>query len=97
MDQIMEYVKPELVIVAVALYILGMFLKQTTMVLDKYIPVILGVVGIVLCAIWVFATTSVSSPQDIALAIFTAVIQGILVAGASTYVNQIVKQSGKDE
>lgn len=97
MDQFMEYVKPELVIVAVALYILGMFLKQTTMVLDKYIPVILGIVGIVLCAIWVFATTSVSSPQDIALAIFTAVIQGILVAGASTYVNQIVKQSGKDE
>lgn len=97
MDPLMEYVKPELVIVAVALYILGMFLKQTTMVLDKYIPVILGIVGIVLCAIWVFATTSVSSPQDIALAIFTAVIQGILVAGASTYVNQIVKQSGKDD
>lgn len=97
MDQIMEYVKPELMIVAVALYILGMFLKQTTMVLDKYIPVILGIVGIVLCAVWVFATTPVGSPQDIALAIFTAVIQGILVAGASTYVNQIVKQSGKDE
>ena len=97
MDQIMEYVKPELVIVAVALYILGMFLKQTTMVLDKYIPVILGIVGIVLCTIWVFATTSVGSPQDIALAIFTAVIQGILVAGVSTYVNQIVKQSGKEE
>lgn len=97
MDPIMEYVKPELMIVAIALYILGMFLKQTTMVLDKYIPVILGIVGIVLCAIWVFATTSVSSPQDIALAIFTAVIQGILVAGVSTYVNQIVKQSGKDE
>lgn len=97
MDQIMEYVKPELMIVAVALYILGIFLKQTTMVLDKYIPVILGIVGIVLCAIWVFATTSVDSPQDIALAIFTAVIQGILVAGASTYVNQIVKQSGKEE
>lgn len=97
MDPLMEYVKPELVIVAVALYILGMFLKQTTMVLDKYIPVILGIVGIVLCAVWVFATTSVSSPQDIALAIFTAVIQGILVAGASTYVNQIVKQSGKEE
>lgn len=97
MDPLMEYVKPELVIVAVALYILGMFLKQTTMVLDKYIPVILGIVGIVLCAVWVFATTAVGSPQDIALAIFTAVIQGILVAGASTYVNQIVKQSGKDE
>lgn len=97
MEQIMEYVKPELVIVAVALYIFGMFLKQTSSVLDKYIPMILGIVGIVLCAVWVFATTSVSSPQDVALAVFTAVIQGILVAGASTYVNQIVKQSGKEE
>lgn len=97
MDPLMEYVKPELVIVAVALYILGIFLKQTTVVLDKYIPMILGIVGIVLCAVWVFATTTVSTPQDIALAIFTAVIQGILVAGASTYVNQIVKQSGKEE
>ena len=35
--------------------------------------------------------------QDIAMAIFTAVTQGILIAGLSTYVNQIVKQTNKDE
>ena len=97
MEQVMEYVKPELVIVAVALYILGMFLKQSASVLDKYIPMILGVIGIVLCAVWVFATTTIGSAQDVALAVFTAVIQGILVAGVSVYANQIVKQSGKEE
>lgn len=39
MDQIMNYVKPELIIVAVALYFLGMALKQAQNVKDKYIPV----------------------------------------------------------
>lgn len=35
--------------------------------------------------------------QDIALAAFTTIVQGILVAGLSTYVNQLIKQKGKKE
>lgn len=50
MEQIMNYVKPELIVVAVALYFLGMALKQAQAVKDKYIPLILGGVSIVLCA-----------------------------------------------
>ena len=38
MDQIMNYVKPELIVVAVALYFIGMALKQAQSVKDKYIP-----------------------------------------------------------
>ena len=53
MDQIMNYVKPELIVVAVALYFIGMALKQAQSVKDKYIPLLLGGVSIVLCAIWV--------------------------------------------
>ena len=41
--------------------------------------------------------SSCSTPQDIVMAIFTAITQGILIAGLSTYVNQIVKQANKDE
>ena len=33
----------------------------------------------------------------ILIAVFTAITQGILVAGLSTYVNQLIKQMGKDE
>ena len=43
------------------------------------------------------ATATFSTGQDIALALFTAIVQGILVAGLSTYVNQFIKQLGKDE
>ena len=97
MDQIMEYVKPELVIVAVALYILGMFLKQTTIVLDKYIPVILGIVGIVLCAIWVLATLFVGSPQIIVLGFFTELIRGFLFPVGSLILIRMVNSIGKAE
>lgn len=97
MEQIMNYVKPELVIVAIVLYFLGMWFKQAAFIKDKYIPLVLGIIGIFVCGIWVMATASFATAQDIALAIFTAIVQGIMVAGLSTYVNQLIKQAGKSE
>ena len=97
MEQILNYVKPELVVVAIVLYFIGMALKQSLTVADKYIPIILGVIGIVICGIYVVATCSLSGVQNIAMAVFTAIVQGVLVAGLSTYVNQIFKQLSKEE
>ena len=97
MEQIMNYVKPELIVVAVALYFLGMALKQAQAVKDKYIPLILGGVSIVLCAVWVLATSEIGTGQQAAMAVFTAITQGILVAGLSNYGNQIIKQTQKTE
>ncbi len=97
MEQIMNYVKPELIVVAVVLYFVGAGLKKSEAVADKYIPIILGAVGVVLCAIWVLATCPIDTGQNIAMAVFTAIVQGILVAGLSTYVNQIIKQVQKTE
>ena len=97
MEQIMNYVKPELIVVAVVLYFVGAGLKKSETVADKYIPIILGAVGVVLCAIWVLATCPLGTGQEIAMAVFTAIVQGILVAGLSTYINQIIKQAQKTE
>lgn len=97
MEQIINYVKPELVIVAVVLYFIGMGLKKAQTIKDKYIPLILGAGGILLCAIYVIATSPLSTVQEIAMAVFTAIVQGILVAGLSTYVNQVIKQVNKTE
>ena len=97
MDQIMNYVKPELIVVAIVLYFLGMALKQAQSVKDKYIPLLIGGVSIVLCAIWVLATSEIGNGKQVAMAVFTAITQGILVAGLSTYVDQIKKQIHKDE
>ena len=95
--QVKDFVKPELLIVAVVLYFIGIWLKKSEVVKAKYIPLINGAIGIVICAIYVFATCTCITRQNIAQAVFTAITQGILVAGLSTYVNQIVKQTGKEE
>ena len=97
MQQLMNYVKPELLIVAVVLYFLGMWLKQAAFMKDKLIPFTLGIVGIFVCGIWVCATSQFTTPQDFAMAIFASITQGVLVAGASTYVNELIKQKGKEE
>lgn len=97
MEQIINYIKPELIVVAIALYFIGMAIKQSETIADKYIPSILGIIGIVICGIYVIATCSLSGIQNIAMAIFTAIVQGILVAGLSNYVNQLIKQMNKNE
>ena len=81
MEQITNYVKPELIVVAIALYFVGMALKQAQAVKDKYIPLILGGISIAICAIYVFATCTCGTGQYVAMAIFTAITQGIMIAG----------------
>lgn len=97
MEEITNYIKPELLVVTIVLYFIGMWLKQAQVIKDKYIPLILGATGIVICTIYVLATCNCDSVQGVAMAVFTAITQGILVAGLSTYVNQLIKQSGKTE
>lgn len=91
-----DYIKTELLILVPVLYFLGIGLKKSKMP-DKWIPIVLGVSAVVLSAIWVIATANISGVQETASAIFTAVTQGILVAGASVYANQLYIQAKKEE
>lgn len=97
MEQLMNYIKPELVVVAIVLYFVGVGLKKAEYFSDKHIPLALGLTGIILSALYVFGTSTITNMQDGAMAVFTAVVQGLLVAGLSTYVNQLIKQADKDE
>jgi hypothetical protein len=91
-----DYIKTELLILVPVLYFLGVGLKKSKLP-DKWIPFILGASAVVMAAIWVVATTDISGLQEAASAIFTAVTQGVLVAGASVYVNQLYTQAKKVE
>lgn len=95
--QVLTYVKPELIIVAIALYFIGIGLKKAEIVNDRFIPGILGITGIIICGIYVIATTNIHTEQEAAMALFTAIVQGILVAGLSVYGNQLIKQNQKEE
>lgn len=91
-----DYIKTELLILIPVLYFIGIGLKRSKMP-DRWIPAVLGISAIVLSAIWVVATADISSLQETASAIFTAVTQGVLVAGASVYANQLYIQARKEE
>lgn len=97
MEQVMNYIKPELVVVAVVLYFVGSAMKKSEAVKDKHIPILNGLIGVAICALYIVATCTCDSARTIAMAMFTAITQGILVAGLSTYVNQLFKQAGKEE
>lgn len=96
-EMLKEYIKPELLVVAIVLYFIGIGLKNTELIKDKYIPIILGGLGIIISAIYIIATSTINGYQEVLTVIFTSIVQGILVAGASVYINQIIKQSSKEE
>ena len=91
-----EYIKSELLVLVPVLYIIGLGLKKSKLA-DKWIPLVLGITGVTLSAVWVVATSQITNIQEIAAALFTAVTQGILIAGASVYVNQLYVQAHKDK
>lgn len=75
-----SYIVNEGLILIPALYIVGMMIKSTPKVQDWLIPYILGALGIA-GAVGLMGI-SVNS-----------VIQGVLIAGAAVYTNQLIKQA----
>jgi len=89
-----ELIKPELLVLVPVLYLIGAGLKRSSFFADKWIPAALGGVGVVLACIYLAAAAVAGGALMI---IFTGFTQGILCAGASVYVNQLIKQAGKEE
>ena len=90
MENLQEYIKPELLVLIPVLYVIGMIIKNTERINDKYIPAVIGVCGVLLSTLYVLATEGVSL-----MSAFTSITQGILVTGVAVYVNQLIVQSKK--
>ena len=93
---LVEFIKPELLILIPVMYVVGIGLKKSKLS-DTLIPLILVGIAIVLSAAWVIATSDISTLKDVTYALFISVTQGILSAGASVYVNQLYVQSKKKD
>ena len=84
-----DYIKTELLILVPVLYAIGEFIKGSK-INDKYIPLIIGGIGIVLSSVYVISVNGFSG-----MTIFSGITQGILCAGCAVYGDQIFKQMGK--
>ncbi len=90
-----DYIKPELLILVPVLYFFGKGLKRGAFP-DRWIPLALGIAGVVLSGLYVFSTCECDTVGHVLTALFVAMTQGVLVAGASVYADQLVKQARKE-
>ena len=93
MEVVKDFIKPELIILIPVIYLVGVGIKKSKKFKDEYIPILLGACGVLLTTLYVMATCEVAGYKDVLMALFTALTQGVLVAGCSVYVNQIIKQT----
>ena len=80
----LKYITENAIILVPVLYIVGAILKSTELIKDKYIPILLMPIGIAFS----IAIMGVNAQ---------AVVQGVLVTGATVYSNQLIKQLNKNE
>ena len=88
-----NYIMPELLLIVPVLWVFGWIVKEAAFINNKWIPLILGAVGVLLAVCWVYGSVEAFDST----ALFTAITQGILCAGAAVYGNQIIKQITKDK
>ena len=91
--EILQHIRVEMLAIVPVLIIIGKMLKKSERVKDKYIPCILGVFGIALSIGWIL----VYIPESVPAALFDGVLQGVLLAGAAVYGNEMNRQRKKDD
>ncbi|AOR23857.1 phage holin family protein [Clostridium taeniosporum] len=80
----MTYISENALILIPALYIVGMIIRGTESIPNKFIPFILLIIGI-------------TSAMFLLGFSVNSAIQGVLVTGAAVYTNQLFKQYNKRE
>ncbi len=88
---IASYIQPELLILVPVLYLVGMGIKRSKTP-DEVIPLVNGILGMMLACLYCFATRN---GGDVAMVLFTGIVQGILCAAAATYAYEAQKQGRK--
>ncbi|MGI5892843.1 MAG: phage holin family protein [Bacillota bacterium] len=90
MTLVADFIRPELLLVGVFLYALGLFLKLLPSFREEWaIPFILLGVGVAMTVLYVAV---VLGQGWSAAVVITAVIQGVLLAALCVFANQLIKQ-----
>ena len=77
---LLNYIVEDGLILIPVLYIIGEIIKQTLIIKDKWIPLILLFFGVL------FSVLLLNDPM------INNIIQGILITGATVYIDQVKKQ-----
>ena len=81
----LNYIVGNKLILIPVLYIVGYVIKNAKIIKNKYIPIILLIIGIML-SIFMGGDTIINN-----------IVQGILVTGATVMTDQMIRQSTRDD
>ena len=84
-EMIFNYIVEDGLILIPVLYVIGYIIKHTNILSNRWIPLVLLVIGII------FSIFLLNDP------IVDRVIQGILIAGVTVFINQVKKQNFEKE
>lgn len=90
---ITDYIRPELLILVPVLIIIGAVIKHYTQADNRWIPLALTIIGMVLATLYTLSQAAVYAVwTDVLSVVLTGIVQGVLVAGAAVYGNQMYQQ-----
>lgn len=90
MEQLLNYVRPEYVIIAVVLYAIGLFLKANKSFKAEWaIPYIILATGILLSVVY---SVSYLGGGFTAVSVIDGLFQGIIISAIVVFGNELVKQ-----
>lgn len=84
-EMIFNYIVDDGLILIPVLYVIGYIIKKTNILSNRWIPLVLLVIGIM------FSIFLLNDP------IVDRVIQGILIAGVTVFIDQVKKQNFEKE
>ncbi|MEG0769450.1 MAG: phage holin family protein [Ruthenibacterium sp.] len=97
MEDVQQYISPELLIIVPILFLIGTQLKRSPKFPDSKIPVTLGGIAVALSILYTFSTVPLNSVQEVFKALFIALTQGLMCAGSSVYTHQLIKQGARSD
>lgn len=86
-----DFLKPELAVLPVVLYALGVWIKKSQCK-DWKIPFILLLAGIGLAVLYLFSVSGVFDARSLAALAFAGITQGFVSAAIAVFGNQAYKQ-----
>ena len=90
------YIRTELLFLVPVMNFIGSALRRSK-IKNRYIPMILGMVSIVASVSRMLMSDKPSGAEELIRDIVEGIFQGILIAGASVYANQLFKQTSRQK
>lgn len=92
MENLITFIPENLIILIVVIYVFGLFLKRLESIEDKYITIILMILGITFAILLNIINSEYKIIFDV---VVNGILQGILCWGVAVGINQTGKQLSK--